>query len=391
MDYWRNDGYQALKSALQMSCDAVIDMVKASSLTGRDEDAFLTGIKWEKVAITSQKTRFVVCNASEVDPMTYKDRVLMEDDPHSVIEGMIIAGYAVKAVQGYIIVNGEYELAYQTLSQAIMDSREAGLLGKNIMGSGFNFDIELRRGAGRYISGDETALLESIEGKCAIPRNKPPFPTSKGLFNKPTVINNVETLCNIPVIVRMGAFEYRKIGTDTSKGTILISLAGDINKPGLLEVPFGTTFRNIIFDHGEGISDGKEFLTALIGGILGTFLTEQDLDTQISLDTLAQKGISLGTGSIIVLNHTRNLKDILRRISGFLCSEACDICPACVNGLHLQSEIISKFKSAKLQKEDIKLFSETRETMFKSTVCKLGHYATNTLWSAIETWPSKFF
>ncbi len=391
MEYWGHEGYQALKQALTMSREAVIEEIKSSGLTGRGGESFLSGIKWEKAATANHGTKFIVCNAVEADPTTFKDRVLLEDDPHSVLEGVIIAGYAIEAVQGYIFINGEYELAYQVMSQAITDARETGLLGKNIMGKGFNFDVELRKGAGRYVSGEETALLESIEGKCGIPRRKPPFPTSQGLFGKPTVINNVETLSNIPVILRMGSILYRKIGTETSKGTILLCLTGDIAKPGLVEVPFGATFREVIFEFGGGLSDGHSFQTALVGGVTGTFLSESDLDTQISLETLKKEGISLGSGSIVVFNNTRNIKDLLCRVGIFLVRETCGKCLSCITGTQFQMDLLNKSKIAKLLPDDMLQFKEIRQMMEKSALCKVGREATNTTRSAFQKWPSLFF
>ena len=391
MEYWSKDGYQALKNTLSRPRDSIIEEIEASGLTGRGGDSFLTGIKWEKVATSSQKARFVVCNASEADPTNFKDRVLLEEDPHSVLEGMIIAGYALQATQGYICINGEYDLANHIFSNALVDARQAGLLGNNIMGTKFNFDIELRRCAGRYISGEETALLEFIEGKCAIPRGKPPFPTSKGLFGKPTIINNTETFCNIPLLLRMGSLEYRKIGTETSKGTILISLTGDLNNPGLVEIPFGMTFRQVIYDLCGGISDGHAFQTALVGGVTGTFITDKQLDTRISLDTLRKAGLSLGGGSIVTLSDTRNIKDVLAIISQFFLDETCGNCPACLSGTKIQMNLIKKAKIENFSSEDMKLFRNSRRIMETMSKCQMGKLATNALESAFANWPARFF
>jgi NADH-quinone oxidoreductase subunit F len=390
MEYWGSEGYQALKQAFSLSSDEVIATIKSSGLTGRGGEAFLTGIKWEKTAITNQKTRYIICNAAEADPSSYKDRVLLEDDPHSVLEGMIIAAYAVKASQGYLYLNGEFDAAYQALSRAIIDAREAGVLGKNIMGKKFDFGIELRQGGGRYTCGEETALLESIEGKCGIPRKKPPFPTSKGLFGKPTVINNVETFCNIPIILRMGAREFRNIGTETSKGTILLCLVGDILRPGLIEIPFGLTFQQIIFEICGGLLNNQSFQAAIVGGVTGSFLSEKDLDIPISHEKLKKKGISLGPGSIVVLDNTRNIRDVLIRVSKFLADESCGICPSCVEGTRRQYEILNKAPLSKISTDDLHYFRELLPAMEKSSICRIGKAASSLAKSAYQKWPSQF-
>jgi len=390
MEYWSKDGYQALKSALASPRESVIDEIKASCLTGRGGDSFLTGIKWEKAVTTNHKTRFVICNAAEADPTSFKDRVLLEDDPHSVLEGMIITGYILQASKGYIYINGEYEIAEQVISNAIMDAREAGLLGTNIMGSKYSFDIEVRRGAGRYISGEETALLESLEGKCAYPRGKPPFPTSTGLFGKPTIINNVETYCCIPKILRMGAMEFRKIGTETSKGTTLISVTGDVTNPGLVEIPFGKTFREVIEGLCGGIARGHHFQAVLVGGVTGKFLKDADLDTPISLDTLNRAGLSLGPGSMVVLNETRRISLILSRISRFFADECCGKCPACVEGTVFQMSLFNRPGKVKIAKEEIRVLNELDDLMQKRTICRMGKTALNVGFSAINNWPDLF-
>lgn len=388
MEYWNKAGYQALKSVLTMPPETIIGEIKTSSLVGRGGESFLTGLKWEKVIESRRKPHYIVCNGCETDPQTYKDRVLMEDDPHRILEGMIIGGYAIQANQGFIVVNGEYDLAYQSLSQALIDAREAGFLGNHIMGSNFSFDIELRKQGGRYCSGEETALLESLEGKCAIPRGKPPFPTSKGLFGKPTVINNVETLCNIPVILRMGAMEYRKIGTDTSKGTVLLCLTGDIKKSGLLEVPYGTTFRQIIHEYGNGPESPDGFHTALIGGVAGTFIQETDLDLDISFDMTPKGRLSLGSGSIVVLGKNRDIRNIVKHIARYFMLETCGKCSACVEGVHLQSSILEKNGNHQVTSSEFRKYKDICLDMEQTSFCKMGRFATNACRSAMEIWPS---
>lgn len=391
MEYWSKNGYQALKSILGKPCDSVIAEIKSSGLTGRGGESLLTGIKWEKAAAASNKPKFIICNASESDPTSFKDRILLEDDPHSILEGMIIAGYALQANQGYLCINGNYDLAYHILSDAIIDAREAGLLGKNIMGSNFNFEIEIRKCAGRYVSGEETALLEMIEGKCAIPRNKPPFSTSQGLFGKPTVVNNVETFANVPIIIQSGALKYRKIGTETSKGTMLISLTGDVQNPGLAEIPFGTTFRELIFKMAGGTTDNVPFLAALVGGVTGTFISETELDNPISLEYFKKAGISRGLGSIIVFDNNRNLADILFKISRFVADESCGKCSSCVIGTRVQQDVMKKSRSGKLKPEDLKAFKDARQLMDRKGLCRLAKEAMIPGQSAFMKWPSLFF
>ncbi len=390
VDYWSHDGYQALKRALSMTGNEIIEEVKITGLTGRGGEALLTGVKWEKTSNSGSKTRYIVCNGAEADPTVFKDRVLLEDDPHSVLEGMIIAAHAIKASQGYIFINGEYKLALNSISRAITDAREAGFLGRNIMGTGFNFDIEVRQGAGRYICGEDTALLEAIEGNRSIPRKKPPFPTSHGLFDMPTVINNVETFCNIPPIIRMGSSEYRKIGTETSKGTLLVCLLGDVSKPGLAEIPFGTSFRELIFELGGGLMEGHTFQAAIVGGVTGKFLCNEEMNIRISLESLKKNGFSLGPTSVVVLDSTRNLRVILARIGSFLAGESCGLGKSCVEGTLAQKALLEKFRKTRLAPEDIRHYRETLYAMQKSAQCNFGKTAANLARSAYQKWPSKF-
>jgi NADH-quinone oxidoreductase subunit F len=390
MEYWTKDGYQALKNVLSSPREASIDEIKISSLTGRGGESFLTGIKWEKAVTSGPKTRFVICNAAESDPTSFKDRVLLEDDPHSMLEGMIITGYILQASKGFIYINGAYEIAEQVVSEAIMDAREAGLLGTNIMGSKYSFDIEVRRGAGRYISGEETALLESLEGKCAYPRGKPPFPTSIGLFGKPTIINNVETYCCIPRILRMGAMNFRKIGTETSKGTILISVTGDVVNPGLVEIPFGKTFREIIEELCGGMTHDHYIQAVLVGGVNGKFLTDADLDIPIALDILNGSGISLGPGSMVVLNETRKIHQVISRISRFFADECCGKCPPCQEGTAYQMSLFNRPGKVKVTKEELRVLNDLDDLLQKSAICRMGKTALNVTFSAINNWPGLF-
>lgn len=301
---------------------------------------------------------------------------------------MIITGYVMGAIKGYIYINGEYDFAESVLSNAIMDAREAGLLGSNIMGSKYSFDIEIRRGAGRYISGEETALLESLEGRCAIPRGKPPFPTSHGLFGKPTIINNVETYSYIPLILHMGAMEFRKIGTDTSKGTMLISVTGDVECPGLVEIPFGFTFRDVIFGLCKGMSHGLAFQTALVGGVSGNFIVEKDLDIPISLDGLNHRGLTLGPGSIVVLNETRRLKIVLSQISRFFASECCGQCPCCAAGTFTAWKMFEMQEKSIITKKEVKNLNDLQEQLESKSMCRMGKTTLNAIQSALVQFPS---
>ena len=390
MDYWKTDGYRGLKKVITMPPSAVIDEVKRSGLVGRGGAAFPTGVKWEGAANAEGKTRFVVCNADEAEPGTFKDRIILEDDPHRVLEGLIIAGYAIGATRGYIYIRGEYTFPFQVISRAIQDAREAFILGENILGSNFSFDIEVRQGAGAYICGEETALFESIEGKRGLPRSKPPFPTTYGLFGKPTVINNVETLSNIPTIMLIGAEEYRKIGTEKSPGTKLFCLSGDVTKPGLYEVPFGITIRQLIFDMAGGITGDRKFLTALIGGAAGAFADESELDTRLTFEDLRAAGLPLGSGVITVINQSRNLKDIVSRLGRFFAEESCGKCFPCQLGTQRQHEILQRVLDGKTLPGDADRLMGIGKTMTDASLCGLGQTAASAVLSAIKHWPNLF-
>ncbi|TLN09046.1 NADH-quinone oxidoreductase subunit E, partial [bacterium] len=296
--YMESGGYAMLRKALGRPPAEIVADVKASGLVGRGGAAFPTGAKWEAVAAATAPLKYVVCNADEAEPGTFKDRVVIEDDPHRVIEGLAICAYAVGAHKGYIYIRGEYNMQYLILMAAIKEARQAGILGTNILWSGYDFDIEVRRGAGAYICGEETALFESIEGKRGFPRIKPPFPTTFGLFGKPTVINNVETLINIPLILLLGPAAYRQLGTEKSPGPKLFCVSGDVARPGLYEVPFGVTFRHLLDDLAGGMRPGREFQAALFGGAAGAFAVAKDLDVRLSFEDLRAAGLPLGSGVI---------------------------------------------------------------------------------------------
>jgi len=388
--YLAAGGYAGLRAALAMSPQAVIEAVKESGLVGRGGAAFPTGIKWEGAARAEGLPKYVVCNADESEPGTFKDRVLMEDDPHRTLEGLIIAAYAIGAPQGYIYVRGEYPTAFETLQEAIAEARSAGFLGQDILGSGFGFDVELRRGAGAYICGEETALFESIEGKRGFPRIKPPFPTTHGLFGKPTIINNVETLCNVPYILEHGPVPYREMGTQGSPGPKLFCLSGDIASPGLYEVPFGLTLRELLFDLAGGLPQGQKLGAVLFGGAAGAFATEEDLQVRLSFEDLRAAGLPLGSGVVMVFNDQRDLRDVLQRLARFFAHESCGKCYPCQLGTQRQYEVLARIAQGKPLPGDADRLADVGWTMTDASLCGLGQTAATAVLSAMELWPDLF-
>ncbi len=389
-EYMQRGGYLALRKALKMQPVELIEMVKQSGLVGRGGAAFPTGLKWEGAARAAGTTKYVICNADEAEPGTFKDRVLLEDDPHTVLEGLILSAYAIGAQKGYIYIRGEYLLPYQIMSHALEEAREVHLLGTNILGTDFCFDVEIRRGAGAYICGEETALFESIEGKRGFPRVKPPFPTTHGLFGKPTVINNVETLANIPLIIRKGVQAYRAIGTEKSPGPKLFCVSGDVVRPGLYEVPFGTTFRHLLFDLAGGMRPGRSYQAALFGGAAGAFATPQNLDVRLSFEDLRAAGLPLGSGVITVFDDTRDLRDILFRLTRFFAEESCGKCYPCQLGTQRQHEIMARILSGRTLPEDFNRLQDVGWTMTDASLCGLGQTAASAVLSAMKHWPKLF-
>lgn len=388
--YVEGGGYSALKKALQeMTPESVIQEVKDSGLVGRGGAAFPTGIKWEGAAQAEGSPKYVVCNADESEPGTFKDRILMEDDPHCTLEGMALAGYAIGSNLGYLYIRGEYPRATQILQEAINEATEAGYLGKNIQETGFDFHIEIRRGAGAYICGEETALFESIEGKRGFPRVKPPFPTTYGLFGKPTAINNVETLFNVPLIVRDGSQAYRKHGTEKSPGPKLFCLSGDVAEPGLYEVPFGVTLRHLLNDLAGGVVGG-ELQTILFGGAAGAFATPDQLDVEMTFEDLRAAGLPLGSGVVMVFNEHRNIIEILKGLAHFFADESCGKCYPCQLGTERQYEILSRMGRGQTKTEDLSRLQDVGWTMVDSSLCGLGQTAATAVLSAIEHWPHMF-
>jgi NADH-quinone oxidoreductase subunit F len=389
-EYTAQGGYTALNKALTMTPQEVISAIKASGLIGRGGAAFPTGAKWEGAARAQGQPKYIVCNADESEPGTFKDRILMEDDPHCAIEGMIIAAYAVGAQRGYIYVRGEYPYAFQIMGEAVEAARHAGMLGGNILGRGLDFDIEMRLGAGAYICGEETALFESIEGKRGFPRIKPPFPTTHGLFGKPTVINNVETFCNVPLILERGAAEYRKTGTERSPGSKLFCVSGQINRPGLYEVPFGATLRHLLFDLGGGLHEGRTLQTVLLGGAAGAFATEKDLDVTLSFEQLGAAALPLGSGAVMVFDDTADMRDVLKRMAHFFADESCGKCYPCQLGTRRQDEILDRLASGRPVAGDQERLTDVGRTMIDASLCGLGQTAATAVLSAMKIWPEIF-
>lgn len=375
--------YSAYKKALTMSTEAVVAEVDtASGLVGRGGAAFPTGIKWGGAAKAQSDQKYIVCNADESEPGTFKDRILLLDDPHRTIEGMCIAAYAINADKGYIYIRGEYPYIVPVLENALNEARVAGYLGKH-------FDIEIRVGAGAYICGEETALFESIEGKRGFPRVKPPFPTTNGLFDKPTVINNVETLCNVPLIISKGSAEYRKIGTEKSPGPKLFCVSGDIVKPGLYEVPFGVTLRELLNMAG-GVANKKSLKAVLFGGAAGAFATSAHLDVKMTFEDLRAAGLPLGSGVVMVFDETRDMRDVLKRLGKFFAHESCGKCYPCQMGTQRQMEILNRVADGKALHDDFIRLEDVGWTMTDASLCGLGQTAASAVLSAMKLWPELF-
>ncbi len=384
-EYIAQDGYFALAQCVkEMKPEEVIDVIKKSGLRGRGGAGFPTGMKWSFAAPVQADQKYVVCNADEGDPGAFMDRSVLEGDPHSVLEAMAIAGYAIGASQGYIYVRAEYPIAVERLKIAIKQAREYGLLGKNIFDSGFNFDVDIRLGAGAFVCGEETALLASTEGRRGEPRPRPPFPAVSGLFGKPTVINNVETLANIPKIIRNGWEWFAAMGTEKSKGTKVFALAGKINNIGLIEIPMGTSLRTIIYDIGGGIPKGKKFKAAQTGGPSGGCLTEAHLDIPIDYENLTAAGSMMGSGGLIVMDEDTCMVDIARFFLEFTQEESCGKCPPCRIGTKRMLEILDKITSGNGTPEDLTNLQTLAETIKDASLCALGQTAPNPVLSTIK-------
>jgi len=384
-EYIAYDGYKALSKVLtEMTPVQVIDTVKKSGLRGRGGAGFPTGLKWEFTARSKGDIKFVCCNADEGDPGAFMDRSVLEGDPHSVLEAMTIAGYAVGSNQGYIYIRAEYPIAVKRLNIAIKQAKEYGLLGNNIFGMDFSFDIELRLGAGAFVCGEETALMTSIEGKRGEPRPKPPFPAVKGLWQKPTLLNNVETYANIPVIFNKGSEWFASIGTEKSKGTKVFAVGGKINNTGLVEIPIGTPLREIIYDIGGGIPNGKKFKAAQTGGPSGGCIPASLIDTPIDYETLVQMGSMMGSGGLIVLDEDNCMVDIARFFLEFTVDESCGKCPPCRIGTKRMLEILERITGGKGEEGDIEKLEVLAKNIKASALCGLGQSAPNPVLSTLK-------
>lgn len=384
-EYIAFDGYKALEQVLtSMSPDEVINEVTESGLRGRGGAGFPTGKKWLFTKQAEGDQKYVVCNADEGDPGAFMDRSILEGDPHSVLEAMEIAGYSVGADKGYIYVRAEYPIAVQRLQVAIDQAREYGLLGKNIFGTDFSFDIEIRLGAGAFVCGEETALLESIEGRRGQPRVKPPYPANSGLWGKPTLINNVETYANITRIILNGAKWYASIGTEKSKGTKVFALGGNVNNIGLVEVPMGTTLREIVFDIGGGIPNGREFKAAQTGGPSGGCIPKEHLDTPIDYESLSNIGSMMGSGGLIVMDDSKCMVNIAKFYLDFTVSESCGKCTPCRIGTKRMLEILDRMCEGKADEDDLYKLEKLALNIKKSAICGLGQTAPNPVLSTLK-------
>ncbi|MBQ6875075.1 MAG: NADH-quinone oxidoreductase subunit NuoF [Lachnospiraceae bacterium] len=375
--------FQGLKKALSMTPQEVIDEVLAAGLRGRGGAGFPSGRKWSFAAANTADQKYVVCNGDEGDPGAFMDRSILEGNPYAVIEGMMIAGYAIGATEGYFYVRAEYPIAVKRLRNAIEQMNEAGVLGENIMGTGFSFQAHIRLGAGAFVCGEETALLNSIEGKRGMSRPRPPFPAVKGLWGKPTIVNNVETLACVPYILREGAAEFASCGTERSKGTKVFALGGKVNNVGLVEIPMGTTLRELIYDIGGGIPDGKEFKAIQTGGPSGGCLTAKDLDEPIDFDNLVARGSMMGSGGAIVMDEDNCMVDVAKFYMEFICDESCGKCSPCRIGTKRMLEILTRITEGRGTMKDLEELEELGNTVKANSLCALGQTAANPIISTL--------
>ncbi len=384
-EYIAREGYSAIEKALfEMDPVKVIDEVKTSDLRGRGGAGFPTGLKWDFTYKSKADVKYVICNADEGEPGTFKDREIMEGDPHKLIEGMMLAAYATGGTYGYIYIRGEYALSIQRLEKAIQDARAYGLLGKNILGTDFSFDMEVFQGAGAYVCGEETALIESIEGNRGEPRKKPPYPPSCGLWQKPTVVNNVETLANIPSIIRNGGAWYKNIGVDGSRGTKLFSLMGDLNWKGVVEIPFGTALSGIIEKLGLGVVEGRPLKGVILGGSSGFLIRPEELETPVDFHSLAQIEAGPGSGSIVAMDHHRCIVDMIKNIAQFFEHESCGKCTPCRTGTNQIVNILDRIATGNGVEKDLDDLKVLGDAMVQTSFCPLGQTAPNIMMQAVE-------
>jgi NADH:ubiquinone oxidoreductase subunit F (NADH-binding)/(2Fe-2S) ferredoxin len=390
-EYIAADGYQAIAKALSsMTPEEVIAEVKASGLTGRGGASFSTGMKWDFARKASGDQKYIICNADEGEPGTFKDRLILEGDPQKLIEGMMIAGYAVGASQGFVYIRGEYALSIERLENAIREARKYGLLGQNILESSFSFDMTVMKGAGAYVCGEETALIESLEGKRGHPRNKPPYPVTEGLWGKPTVVNNVETLANVPDIIRNGAAWFKGYGTDKCAGTKVYTIIGKVATPGLIEAEMGTPLRDIIFEYAGGIKDGKRFKGALVGGAAGAFLGADMLDVKMDFVNLREYAAVLGSGAILVMDEDADMVDMLKNVLHFFKHESCGHCVPCRLGTAQLVKIIDRIAASKGKKDDLDKMLRISGVMRDTSFCPLGQSLQLPISSALKYFGNEF-
>jgi NADH-quinone oxidoreductase subunit F len=388
-DYLAHKGFVGLRNALDIESDHICDFMENSGLLGRGGAAFVTRRKWEGAASADGEPKYIVCNADESEPGTFKDRVLLENDPYAILEGMLIAGFAIGAKKGFIYIRGEYPQAQKIFQKVIETAREHNYLGENILGSDFSFEIELRSGAGAYICGEETALFESIEGKRGFPRLKPPYPTTHGLFQKPTVINNVETFANVSLMLRIGIAKYCTYGTPQSSGPWLFCLSGDVEKPGLYEAAYPVTLRELLESAG-GIKNGANLQTVLLGGAAGKFVHPAQLDIRLTQEDTRTAGLTLGSGAIMVFSEQVNLKQSLSDLGHFFAHESCGKCYPCQLGTQRQAEILDRILAGDTLSEDTLRLEDVGWTMTDASICGLGQTAASAVLSALELWPELF-
>lgn len=390
-EYIARGGYETLGKVLtSMSPEEVIEEIKASGLRGRGGAGFPTGLKWSFTAQAPGDQKYLICNADEGEPGTFKDRLILEGDPHSVVEGMAITGYAIGASKGYIYSRGEYGLSIERLNRAIEQAKQLGLLGDNLFGTDFSFDIEVRVGAGAYVCGEETALINSMEGKRGEPRYKPPYPASQGLWGKPTCVNNVETIANVVPILQNGASWFRSIGTEKCPGTKVFTLTGNIVNEGLIEVPMGITLREIIFDIGGGIPNGRKFKMAQTGGTSGGCLSADFLDIPMDIESVAEAGSALGSGALLVIDDTHCIVDVVRSFARFFRHESCGQCTPCREGTERLRELVDLIAEGKATQEDIDLLKRLAQTMQDASLCALGQTAPFPILTAMRFFPEEF-
>ena len=382
--------FKGLMRALKMSQQEVVDEILKSGLRGRGGAGFPTGRKWQFALNQNNEDKYVICNGDEGDPGAFMDRSILEGNPVGVIEGMMIAGYAIGAKNGYFYVRAEYPIAVNRLRIAIKELEEVGLLGDNIFGSGFSFRCHIRLGAGAFVCGEETALLNSIEGKRGMPRPRPPFPAVKGLWGKPSIINNVETLADVSWIMRNGADKFASIGTEKSKGTKVFALGGKVNNVGLVEVPMGTTLRELVFDIGGGIPHDKKFKAIQTGGPSGGCLTEKDLDVEIDFDSLVARGSMMGSGGAIVMDEDNCMVDIAKFYMEFICDESCGKCSPCRIGTKRMLEILTKITKGKGTPKDLEDLQELASATKSNSLCALGQTAANPILSTMKNFPEEY-